>query len=238
MMFWIIATFFAYFAKGVVGFANTLVFNSVMGFAAESAAITPTEIFLSYPANLIVAFKERKNINWKLSLTMAAMIVIGGIPGAIFLKNANGNLVKMICGIIIMLLGIEMFLRERSSAKFKNTRLGMTVFGLTCGVMCGAYGVGALMGAYFSRVAGDTHEFKANLNTVFVIENTFRMINYIVIGLITFESFKRAIALLPVMVIGLLLGMLVSKHIDEKRAKHIVILVLIVSGAVLTITNI
>ena len=40
-MLWIIATFAAFFIKGLCGFANTLVFTSIMGFGAANVDIAP-----------------------------------------------------------------------------------------------------------------------------------------------------------------------------------------------------
>ncbi len=237
MIFWVVATFLAYFVKGLCGFANTLVFDGVMGLSADISAVTPTEVFLSYPANMIMAFKERKRINWKLCIFMAVLIVAGGIPGAWFLKNASGTIVRVICGLVIAALGIEMLFREKSRITFKNSRAGMVLFGLICGVMCGAYGIGAILGAYLTRTSGDTHEFKANLNMVFTFENTFRIINYFLMGLLTLEAFIRALYLLPVMVAGIFAGMFTSKFLNEAIAKKVVICVLILSGAVLAISN-
>ena len=42
----IIATITAYIIKGMCGFANTLVFSSIMSFTANNINITPTELLL------------------------------------------------------------------------------------------------------------------------------------------------------------------------------------------------
>ena len=39
MYLWIIAAFMAYFIKGLCGFANTLVFTSILSFGAANANI-------------------------------------------------------------------------------------------------------------------------------------------------------------------------------------------------------
>ena len=72
MFWWIVAAAAAYFVKGLCGFANTLVFTSILSFTSDNVLITPTEILLSYPTNFIVLFKERKNIKLNVFLPLSA----------------------------------------------------------------------------------------------------------------------------------------------------------------------
>ena len=58
MVIWYLAAFLAFFVKGLCGFANTLVFTSILNFANSNAAITPVELLLGYPTNAIIAWKN------------------------------------------------------------------------------------------------------------------------------------------------------------------------------------
>lgn len=60
MILWIIAAICAFFIKGLCGFANTLVFTSILSFGVNNASISPVELLLGYPGNLLLAWKERK----------------------------------------------------------------------------------------------------------------------------------------------------------------------------------
>ena len=62
MVWWGIAALAAYFVKGLCGFANTLVFTTMLSFGQESAAISPVELLLGYPGNLLLAWRERRAI--------------------------------------------------------------------------------------------------------------------------------------------------------------------------------
>ena len=57
-------------------------------------------------------------------------------------------------------------------------------------------------------------------------------------GIITFDILKQAVVLVPCMLIGLALGMLSSKVLDEKSVKKMVMVMLIISGVVLVIGSI
>jgi hypothetical protein len=88
-----------------------------------------------------------------------------------------------------------------------------------------------------SRVTDDSHSFKANICIVFLVENTFRIIFYALCGIITSDILKQAFHLLPIMLVGLFLGMISSKVLDEKIVRKLVIIMLIISGIVLVMNR-
>ena len=72
MYLWIIAAFTAYFIKGLCGFANTLVFTSILSFGAANANISPVELLIGYPTNFILTWKNRKSLDYKVYPVSAA----------------------------------------------------------------------------------------------------------------------------------------------------------------------
>lgn len=233
MAWWIAATICAFFIKGLCGFANTLVFTTILSFRNNNVNISPVELILGYPTNIILAWKERKSIRWSICLPLALLVIAGSIPGVLFLKNADTGMIKMIFGIVIILVGSEMLVREFQTKKVKQSKVVLTVIGILSGILCGLYGIGALLGAYVNRVTDDSSSFKANICIVFLVENTFRIVLYTLWGIITFDIFKQAVVLIPFMLIGLILGMLSSKVLDEKVVKKLVIIMLMISGVAL-----
>ena len=233
MVWWMAASVCAFFVKGLCGFANTLVFTTILSFGSSNASISPVELLLGYPTNIILAWKNRKAIQWRVCLPLAARVIVGSIPGAIFLKNADTSLIKLFFGAVIVLVGVEMLLREFLPRKMKQSKAVLSVIGLLSGLLCGLYGVGALLGAYISRVTEDSKSFQANICTVFLAENTFRIGLYAWSGLLTLEVARQAAMLMPFMLAGLVLGMGSGKVLDDKIVKRIVVVMLIVSGAAL-----
>ena len=95
MLWWIIAALAAFFVKGLCGFANTLVFTTILSFGQNNLAISPVELLLGYPTNAILAWKERRAIDWKLCLPLCAMVLAGCLPGAFLLKNVDARAIKI-----------------------------------------------------------------------------------------------------------------------------------------------
>lgn len=237
MTIWIIAALLAFYIKGLCGFANTLIFSSVLSFTASNINISPIELILGFPSNLILTWKNRSQLSWKIWLPLALLVLTGNIPGAIFLKNTDIGIIKILFGAVVILVGLEMLLRERIPSKANNSKLLLIFIGLLSGILCGLFGIGALLAAYIGRVTENTDSFKANISAVFIIENTFRIILYSVLGILNFSLYKQALLLLPFMLIGLFAGIKSSRIINDKLIKKMVILLLIFSGIMLIINN-
>ena len=244
MIWFIITTLVAFFIKGLCGFANTLIFNGILSYTANNINISPLEVVLGYPSNIILVWKERKSLNWKIWLPLTALVVAGSIPGIFLLKRTDAGLLKVIFGIAVIIIGIEMLFRElKSNRKNSNGKSGgskiiLVLIGIISGLLCGLYGVGALLAAYVSRVAENSHEFKANICVVFVVENTIRIILYAATGILTLAVLKQVVILIPFMLAAVFLGMKSSSVLNEKIIKKIVIVLLILSGIVLIINNV
>ena len=238
MWLWFAATLVAFYIKGLCGFANTLVFTSILGFGTNNINISPVELVLGYPTNIIMTWKNRNNLKAKVYIPLSILVLAGSIPGAFLLKNVNTQYIKIVFGVVVVLIGLEMFFRESTATKCKESKIVLGIIGILSGLLCGLFGVGALLAAYVGRVTGTSDEFKANISAVFIVENTFRIIFYSTIGAITWTSIKQSLLMMPIMLLGLFLGLKSSQILDEKIVKKFVIVLLIIAGLVLIIKNI
>jgi len=230
---WIIAVFVAFFVKGVCGFANTLVFSSIMSFSANNINISPVDLLIGIPPNAIMVYKNRSKVDPKICIPLSALVVAGLIPGSIFLKNVDVTSVKVIFGLVVIAVGLQILLQEffiTSRNNSKPNKVLVIILGILSGIMCGLFGVGALLAAYVNKVASDSESFKANMCIVFLTDNLVRFVIYTCLGILTLESYKIAGILLVPMIAGLFLGMLAGKKLNERVMKIIVIIMLIISG--------
>lgn len=237
MYLWIIAATVSYFIKGLCGFANTLIFTSILSFGAANANISPIDLLLGCPANLILTWKNRKSLDSKVYLPLAALVLAGSIPGAFLLKNVDARAIKLVFGIVVTALGAEMLSREYSRKKVKSSRLVLVIIGVAAGVLCGLFGVGALLAAYVNRVTEDGSAFKANISAVFIADNIFRLILYSALGLLTMDTVRFALLLIPFALLGLAVGIKCSDHMEEKLVKKMTSILLILSGISLVLKN-
>lgn len=235
---WIIAAFIAFFVKGLCGFANTLVFTSILGFGTNNVNISPVELIIGYPANLIMTLKNRKHLKPSVFIPLILLVIAGSIPAVFLLKNTDSNYLKVLFGIAVILIGAEIFIRESFNLKYKESKIVLTLIGTISGALCGLFGVGALLAAYVGRVTKTADEFKANISAVFIAENTFRIVLYSALGIITSKTIKWALFLFPFVLAGVFFGMKSAKYLNENTAKKLVVILLIISGAIMIYKNI
>ncbi len=237
MALWMLAVLIGYFVKGVAGIGNTLVVTSMMSYTRTNADITPVELLLCVPTNLTLAIANRRSIDWKLALPPLFMVLAGDALGVLLLANVDAGAMKLIFGAVLVLLGVEALLREKMSRQDRTHPALMTILGVAAGVLCGMFGVGALLAAYFARATKDDAAYKGSMCMIFAVENAFRVVAYGVTGLLTAASLRNTAMLLPFMAAGLFLGMKCSGKINVRLMKMIVNLLLILSGISLLAAN-
>lgn len=237
-MLWMLAVLCGYFVKGVTGFANTLVVSSVMTFSTANADISPVELLLCVPTNLLMAWRNRRAVDWRLCVPPLVMVLAGDAVGVMLLARVDADSVKLIFGAAILLMGAEMLWRDlRGTGQKRGNPAVLFLLGTAAGVLCGLFGVGALLAAYFSRVSKDDSEFKGSMCLIFAAENLFRVCAYSLTGILTLETLKNAAMLAPAMALGLWLGMRLCGRLNARLIKRIVMVMLMISGAAMLVTN-
>ena len=238
MILWMFAALAGYFVKGVAGIGNTLVVTSVMAYSRSNAEITPVELLLCVPTNLAVLWVNRRGIDWKLTIAPLVMVLLWDILGVLLLKNVEVGALKIVFGVVLILLSVEMLWRElRGKSGQAAHPVLMTGLGVLAGVLCGMFGVGALVAAYFARVTTDDATYKGSMSVVFMVENIFRVVAYSVTGLLTAQSLINAAMLLPFMAAGLLLGIRVSGRLNARAMRLVITGMLLLSGIPLLLTS-
>ncbi len=237
MILWVVAATVSYAIKGLCGFANTLVFTTIMSFGTANANISPIDLLMGYPANVVLAWNNRKSLDPKVYVPLSALVLAGSIPGALLLKNVDVRAIKLVFGVVVVLLGAEMLSQEYRKQQARASKLLLALIGVAGGALCGLFGVGALLAAYVSRVTDNTAAFKANISAVFIVDNTFRIILYSALHLLTLDTVKMALILAPFVLLGGFLGMKCSRRMDEKLVRKLMSVLLVLSGLSLILKN-
>ena len=238
MLLWMLAVLVGYFVKGVAGIGNTLVVTSAMSYTRTNAEITPVELLLCIPTNLVVTWVYRKYINWKLAIAPLCMVLIGDILGVLLLKNVDVTAMKMVFGVVLILLSVEQLWRELRGKPGKAAHPAlMLALGISAGVLCGMFGVGALLAAYLARTTTDDMTYKGTMSVIFTVENAFRVVAYSVTGLLTTASLINAAMLLPFMGAGLFLGIRLSSRMNARTMRIIIGVMLLISGVPLLLAG-
>ncbi len=231
------AVFIAYFIKGITGFGNTLIMAPLFSFVISNRITTPVDLLFSLPTNAYIVWRERNHIRLKIIFPLMIMLALGAVPGVLFLKLAEDHLLKAMLGIVIAGVGLEMLWRHRIHSSATGNKAVLIATGLISGLLSGLYGIAAPIIAYVNRMTSGRNEFRANICSVFLFDNLFRLISYIIAGIMSPEVIQYALILIPGVIAGMAIGVRVDLKLKENTVKYLIIFLLVASGFVLFMKN-
>lgn len=230
-IFIFIAQFLGFIIKGLTGFGNPLLANPLMAMRIDNVQITPGVLPVDLCVNLFISFKNRKSFILKLALPVAACIMVGVVPGTLFLKVGTQWVIKALLGAFIIFLGIEMLTRKNTEeTNKKNNLFSLGIVSVISGFLSGLFGINMLMVAYLNRYVANRHQFRANVCFIFCFENIFRLIMYAINGMLTTFTLYISLLSVPAAILGVALGNRIDLKLDERKSKIAMCSVFIFGG--------
>ena len=224
----------AFIVKGLAGFGDPLVFTPLLSLCLPNSIITPAFSPISPLLNMGLVWKNRAHFSPKIVLPISAFNVLGTIPGIFLLKFGSPQWLKLLAGLAIIGFGVEMLTRKAAPGGKPNPVLRSLVSFLS-GILSGLFGINLLFMAYMERVTANREEFRANACFVMLLENIFRVALYLHQGLFSATSLQLTLIALPAALLGMKVGGMLDKKIDDRRSRRILIYVFIAGGISTTI---
>lgn len=224
-----ISTCLAFTVKGLVGFGDAMIFTPLLSVYLPNAAITPTFAPVSPFLNVGLVWKNRKFFNLKIVLPIVAFNLMGIIPGTLLLKFGSPQGLKLLVGLVIVALGVEMLTRKQAAVPKQNALL-RSVAAFFSGVMAALFGMNTLILAYMERFAVNREDFRANACFILFVENLFRLVMFATQGLFTLQTLKMTGVVFPAAIAGMLLGGWLDQKVSDALSKKFLIYVFILGG--------
>jgi uncharacterized membrane protein YfcA len=221
--------FACFFIKGLAAFGDPLISSPALSMFIDNRIISPMNLLISVPFNGWISWKNRRNFSIKASLFMLICIFCGIIPGILLLKYATSWILKVFLGIVILGIGVEMITRNRANQTREN-RFIMAFVSFCSGITAGLYGINLFFVAYVERTTKNRAAFRGSVCFIFLIENVFRTIMYIVMGIFTRYILLLSLVSFPGAVAGFFLGSKVDTKLNEKAIHRIVITMFMLGG--------
>jgi uncharacterized protein len=181
---------------------------------------------------IAVAYWRRKAA-WRSLLRILPWTAVG-IAGGYFLMGALSDAVfkPLLGGMILVIVGLDLARR----AMKVELRAENRVLAITAGVLAGVFtmlanAAGPIMTVYLLSMNMDKDEFVGTSAWFYFIINLFKLPFSIALGLVTWETLKFNLFLLPLVVVGSFVGVVVMKKLPQK-AFNIIAQVLAVVGGV------
>lgn len=229
----------------VVGVSKTALPGANTVSIAIFAAILPARsstgalLLLLIVGDIFALLTYRRHAHWPTLLRLAPAVVAGIALGAVFLAFASNTVVRpVIGGILLLMVGVTMWRRRRTSAAPEGSaQLGTT---LGYGALGGfttmvANAGGPVMSMYFLAMRTPVKVFLGTAAWFFAIVNIVKVPVLAGMGLLTLPVMLMDAVLVPTVVLGALFGRWLIPRIDQALFERIVLILTILGAAYLLI---
>lgn len=102
----------AFVIKGLAGFGDPLISTPLLSVFLPNSVITPGLLPVSLILNARMVWKNRMHFSSKVVLPVSAFVLLGIIPGTRLLRYGSPMKLKLLLGLVIVGLGIEVLTRK------------------------------------------------------------------------------------------------------------------------------
>ncbi len=190
-------------------------------------------LLINLPAEIWVVRNSWRSISWRGVLVIFAGVALGIPLGTWLLRWANAGLLLTALGVFLVVVGAAFLVLDGPTDRRPAGWLAPIV-GLASGILTGLFGTGGPPLILHYRLSGmEKAAFRGNLMAVFLLMTTVRVPSYAVFGLITAPRMWSALAVLPAVILGALIGNSIHLRIGEATFRRLVSAALVVIGVLL-----
>lgn len=230
-----LVVFAAYVVYGLSGFGSALVNVSILAHFLPLTIVVPASLLLDFSAAAMVGTRFRRDAQWRELVVIAPFVFIGMVTGVVLLINLPRDQALLGLGVLIGFYGAYTLARpQRLSIISRFWGAPMCLVG---GALSGLFGTGGpVYVIYLSRRILDPMQLKASLAALLAFHSATRIVMYLITGLLLQkEVLLGALALFPVMWIGMRLGVRLHARLPRERVLQVMSLVLIATGVTLVL---
>jgi uncharacterized membrane protein YfcA len=222
--------FGAYLVFGMAGFGSTLIATPLLAHVLPLKFAIPLVLLLDCVGAAGMGFKLREQA-WKAEfMPLLPFLLLGLFAGAFVLLKLPTQWLMLGLGIFVILFGVH-FVRDGSSP-VRLPRWAAAPVGLTAGVTSSAFGVGGPIYVFYFTARGATpDQIRATIPLVFTFTTLARILIFTGVGLFSRDILLAALALLPLMGLGMWCGHRLHGKLDRAQAVRVIGGLLLLSGA-------
>lgn len=217
---------------------SVAIFAAVLPARESTAAL----LILLLVGDLVAVRLYAKHADWKILKKLIPSVVTGVALGAAFLYLVSDDVMRRSIGIILLILTIlTLMLMKRGTGQalgdFFARRSVRSVYGSLGGfTTMAANSGGPVMNLYFIASGFDMRRFLGTQAWFFFLVNIIKVPFSAGIGLMTPTVLGIAATLIPVVLVGTIIGRLIVRHINQKLFNIIIIGLTIMSALYLLLS--
>jgi hypothetical protein len=229
---WIVAIgalLYAAFIRGTTGFGFALVFTPFMILIMEPKAVVPLNLLLASLSNIMVLASCFRAVNIRRLLPMIACSLLGVPIGVFIIAMISPTLLKIVIGGTTVFFAI--LLVFKLTPRFANEGWASSIAGLMSGILNASTSLaGPPVVLFMHTQSWQKEEIHPSLSAFFLINTGASLIGLSISGMVTPAILLTAASLAPGLVIGVFLGMLAFKHVNEWYFRILSVVVVVCTG--------
>jgi len=235
MTFYILTiVFIATLVRSTFGFGESLIAVPLFILLIPIEIAVPLSVLISIFIAAIVVVQDRKQIHFRSAKWLILFAILGVPIGLLLLVYGNGNTIKAILGILIILYSIYSLLSKNSFKLGVDNKTWLFICGFLSGILGGAYGLnGPPLVIYGNLRSWTAKNFRATLQAYFLPASMIGMLGYWYQGLWNSTVTHYFLISIPVIVPAIFLGRYLNHQLKEGTFLKYIYIGLICIGTIL-----
>jgi uncharacterized membrane protein YfcA len=220
----------AYIILGISGFGSALVTIPLLVHFLPLQIVVPLSVLVDFLATATTGIKFRDEVQTAELKFLVPPMIVGILAGVTLLTTLPKQAAVILLGTFVTGYGLYR-LAAKSSTRIVPRWWGIPT-GLVGGVVGGLFGVGGpIYAAYLTARIPDHARMRATLSAVFSCSTGFRLLVFLLSGLMLQKEVGWGVLLLvPSMLIGLNIGHRLHARLSREQVGGFISVLLIVSG--------
>ena len=221
--------FAATFTQGVVGFGMALIAMPLLAVTLDIRTAAPLIALLSLLSPALIAWRYRRQLEWREITSLAWGSVLGIPVGVMLLRLVNEQIVMLVLGLV--LIGYGLYALRWAVPPWRGTARAAYGLGFVGGVLSGAYNTGGpALVIYGNSRRWPPRTFKANIQVLSMLHGVSVVIAHALAGNITGDVWEMLPVGLLAAGVGTGSGLLLDRFVNEATFRRLVLLLLLVLG--------
>ncbi len=236
--------FVAYVVRGITGAASAIIFNALFGLELALGLVGGLTLLdglywiamgdLLGSVVLLVALRREIRVE-SYVVRLLAMSIPVAVVLALLLPRLDVEVLTLGLGLVLLGSGLYLSLRrELSTWDAATLRRRAVPFGLATGVLSGLYGMaGPVLVVYLAHAGPDPGVFRARFTLISTAWSSARVVTLLLSGAIGTAGVLRFGVTVPVILLGLGVGMWLHPKFDARSFRLILSVIVSVAGMAL-----
>jgi len=223
--------FVAYLVRGIVGFGSGLIAIPLLTMVAPVTTVVPLVVLLDYLGSAGQSGRNRGDIAWREQVVLIPFMLLGVAGGLVVLNAVPATALARSLGVFVVAYAVYQLLPVPN---LRASRAAASYCGLFGGLVGTLFGTGGpFYVIYFRLRALDKSAFRATFALNFLIDGGVRLVAYVAMGLLDWQTLRVLPGALPIAVSALWIGGRIHTGLGPEAFVRMISALLLASGITL-----